>query len=137
MRATEWLQTICIRRRTAWTQEQIGSERVKAHDRPAERQRERGDRDQGLWCSICQHQADTCFRKRAIERKVGAASLQDTENSDNHIESARQPESNDVLRPDASGNQFPRQLVGTPVKRAVVDARTFKYQCYRIRPSSH
>ncbi len=78
---------------------------------------QRGLRDQEARAGVCQHEGEAVFWVIRIERQVGGAGLEDTEERDHHVEGALDAQPDDGLGPDAERAQVMGELVGALIER--------------------
>ena len=83
---------------------------------------QRGLRDQEARACVSQHEGEAVFWIVRVERQVGGAGLEDTEERDHHVEGALDAQAHDGLGADAERAQVVGELVGALIERAVAQA---------------
>src|SRR3974390_2282111 len=95
--------------------------------------RKRAVTKQHLQACFCHHVFEPFGGIIGVERQIGAAGLENAEQSDHHLERALDTQSDNDLGPDPETAQVMRQLVGARVKLAVAKRLFAKRHRNRIR----
>ncbi|OWK25815.1 hypothetical protein AJ87_00900, partial [Rhizobium yanglingense] len=86
---------------------------------------------------IVKHLPQPAGRIGGVERQIGAARLEDRQQSHHHRRTAFQADRHRLVRPGPEPDQMMRQPVGLGVERAIGDRLLFEDQCDRVGRPAH
>ncbi len=87
--------------------------------------------------AVAQHVVQTLTRVRRVQRHIGAAGLEDRQQTDDHFQAALQRDSHQHVRAHAQFTQTVRQTIGLTIQRGVAQLLLAKDQRHGVRCGLH
>src|SRR6202047_3096231 len=79
-------------------------------------------------CGVLEHEAEPFERVGRVQRHIGSAGLEDSQQGDDHLEAALCADGNAVVRPEAKVSQGMGQTIGASVEFSVTELFLFEDQ---------